>query len=541
MSGPAITFGLLGRTENEAATPLITAALEASSLVVRTAAVRAALERRSPACLGELVARVDRMSDDELQVVYELHGRLTATLRDAVMGDDDARVALGFRAAVRFREYDLMPTLIGLLEEPGNRRAVAAAATLTDLADALVHELASIRDERRRRDPTLARNHAVTALEQSVHRYPEHGRREPLDALLQLASRDNAALLRILSDPRNPCFAPMVETLVTSDRPGVLRLLLGWLDDPRPPAAGLQALFRRTDSRTVEAVLRKVGVEPSPAVRSNLRRIDSIAFLADKPGSAELNEDVQQAAVAVAAASGLSPDDRLRVLERFARHGGGAGRKAAVVAAAELPGARAAALVLRALDDADPQVRAAALVQLRDRGIPGALATLLGALDDEAPAVREAARSQLHEYRLRRFLPAFDLLDDAVRRTTGRLVAKIDPSCDVQLWEELQSSQTKRRVRGLEAAAVMGLVDRLEDAVTLCAGDDEQAVRIEAARALATASGAWADHVLRSMSSDEAFAVRETVREILEQRAVSASAPSAASAGSGAAEVAHDE
>lgn len=540
MSGLATTFGLLGRTENEAAVPLLLAALDAASVEVRTASVRAVLERRSSTCLQELVDRVDRLSEDELHVVYELHGRLAPTLRDAVLGDDDDRAALGFRAAVRFREYDLIATLINLLEEPGNSRADAAAATLTDLADALVHELASIRDERRRRDPTLARNHAVTALEQSAHRYPQHGRREPLDALLQLASRDNAALLRILSDPKSPCFAPIVETLTTSDRPGVLRLLLSWLDDPRPPVAGLQALFRRTDVRTVEAVLRKIGAEPAPVVRVNLRRIDAIAFLTDQSRLADLNDDAQEAAVAATAAAGLKPEDRLRVLEWFARRGKPAGRRAAVVAANELRGPHPTALVLRALEDEDPHVRAAALVQLRERGIPGALATLLEALDDGAAVVREAARSQLTEYRLRRFLPAFDMLEEDVRRTTGRLVAKIDATCVDQLQEELQSSQTKRRVRGLEAAAVMELVDRLEDAVTLCSGDDEQAVRIEAARALATARGDWASHVLRAMSADEAFAVREAARESLEQWELQSNGAPNAAAGADGAESEHD-
>jgi hypothetical protein len=147
----------------------------------------------------------------------------------------------------------------------------------------------------------------------------------------------------------------------------------------------------------------------------------------------------------------------------------------------------------------------------------------------------------LTEYRLRRFLPAFDLLDDDVRRTTGRLVAKIDPTCVEQLEEELQSSQNKRRVRALEAAAVMGLVDRLEDAVTICSGDDEQAVRIETARALAGAEGDWAGRVLRAMSSDEAFAVREAARESLEQRGSPTQSDRTTTASPGDAETRHDD
>jgi HEAT repeat protein len=519
VSGLAATFALLGRTENEAAVPLLVAALDAPAVAVRSAAVHGLLERRHPEGLRELVARVDTLDDEAVQAAADLHGRLVFTLREMLDAGDAETARLACRAAIRFREYDLIPTLVNLLEEPGGRRADEAAAALIELADELVKDLASIRDERRRRDPTLARNHALSALEQSASRYPQHGRHEPLVALVQLAARDNAALSRILSDPRNPCFAAVTEVLAASDRAGVLRLLVGLLDDPRPPTAALLALFGRKDRRTVEIVLKKIGVDPSPAVRANLRRVTSMAILDDDELFLDLDEAAQEAAVAAAHASGLKQDDLLRVLETLARRGRPAGRKAAVAAVADVRGARATALVLRSLSDDDPQVRAAALVQLRPRGVPGALAVLLGALDSDSPVVRDAARSQLPEYSFRRYLPAFEMLDETVRGTTGVLVAKIDPTAAEQLGDELRSSQNKRRLRALEVVAAMELVDELRADVEPCTADDEQAVRIEAARALGFAGGDWAERLLDKLSGDEAYAVREAAREAVERRA----------------------
>jgi hypothetical protein len=290
------------------------------------------------------------------------------------------------------------------------------------------------------------------------------------------------------------------------------------LDDPRPPSAALQTLFGRRDRRTIEAVLKKIGPDPSPAVRANLRRLTSIAWLCDDDLPADLDEAAEQAAIAAAAASGLKQDDVLGVCETIARRGKPAARRAAVAAVADVRGARATALVLRSLDDGDPQVRAAALVQLRSRGVPGALAVLLGALDSESAAIRDAARSQLQEFSFRRYLPAFDLLDEEVRGTTGVLVAKIDVTAADQLADELRSSQTKRRLRALEVAAAMELVDALQAVVEPCAADDEQAVRIETARALGGADGDWADRVLRRLAGDEAFAVREAADESIRRR-----------------------
>lgn len=517
MTGLSTTFALLGQTENEAASRLLATALDAPTPAVRSAAIRAVLERRSELGIRKLAARADRWSDDEVGVIVELHGRAAAVLRDMLQSNDPAQVQSACTAAIRFHEFDVIPTLIGLLEESGNRFADEAAAALTQLADVLVHELATLRDERRRRDPTIARRNATTALEQSIARHPKHGRREPLEAFLQLANRDNAALYRFLTDSRDPCYAPLCEVLLNSDRPGVVRLLLHFLDDPRPPVAGLQALFRRTDRRTFETVLKKIGVDPSSTVRANLRRVDQIAWAADESLPTELDDEAQQAAVTAIVASGMRRPDVFTVLTRFAKHGRPGGRRAAVAALAEFNTTEADVLLLRALDDDEPQVRAAALVQLRPRGIPGALATLLDALDAPPPVIREAARSQLQEFTFRRYLPAFDLLAEEVRRTTGKLVAKIDLSAAGQLREELRSSQPKRRARAVEVAEAMGLAPVLEDALVECLADADHVIRAEAARALAGTPSDEARAALQQLLDDASFAVREAAQYALEQ------------------------
>ena len=155
MTGLSTTFALLGQTENEAASRLLAAALDSPSPVIRKSAVRAVLERRSELGLRKLVARVDTLSSEEVEVVIEMHGRAAAVLRDMLQSNDAVQVRQACRAAVCFHEFEVIPTLIAVLEESGNRFADEAAAALTRLAEVLVHELATLRDERRRRDPTF--------------------------------------------------------------------------------------------------------------------------------------------------------------------------------------------------------------------------------------------------------------------------------------------------------------------------------------------------------------------------------------------------
>lgn len=542
-TGPAATFQLLARTDNQAADALLVAALGSTAATVRAAAVRAALERRSRGVLVEVVRRTDEFDDAVSAVVRELPGRLWQTMREFVLGGDPKEVAVACRAAVRFHEYELIPTLIAVLEESGNPNADLAGRTLVELSEVLYHDLATTRDERRRHDPQAAKRHALAALEPSAQRYEKHRRLEVIEAFLQLAPRDNAVLLRILCDARDAAFVPMQQVLAVDERPGVLRLLLGYLEDPTPPWSVTAALFRRTDRRCIESLLKRIGAEPSPSVRANLRRIETIAWLDDETLVASLDDARLQALVRLTTAAGLKPERALEVLLKLARGGSPVGRRAALEALADRRGVAVNERILRSLADPDAGVRAAALRQLRPRGIPGALTTLIEALDDPADEVRDAARANLEEFSFRRFHAAYELLDEDVRRTTAGLVRRVDPASAARLRDEMRSAQGKRRMRALEIVAAMELTAELLPVVLECADDGDHLVRAEAAKALGAVDGDEVRTALVGLTADSSFAVRDAAAESLRQAEVRAgrnagpSAPLAASSAGGVADV----
>jgi len=191
-------------------------------------------------------------------------------------------------------------------------------------------------------------------------------------------------------------------------------------------------------------------------------------------------------------------------------------------------GADVNTLVLKALRDEDPHTKAHALGQLRRRGIPGALTTLIEALDSPLRPVNEAARANLEEFSFRRFLPAFELLEEDVRRTTGGLVRKVDLTTAAQLREEMESPQGKRRMRALKVVMSLDMVAEMQADVIARAADEDHLVRVEAVRALAMAHSLDALATLQDLQSDSSFAVREAVAAALEQFTVApGSAPDA--------------
>jgi HEAT repeat protein len=203
------------------------------------------------------------------------------------------------------------------------------------------------------------------------------------------------------------------------------------------------------------------------------------------------------------------------VLKHVLAGGRTAGRRIAAVALAEFGGAEANQLVVQGVGDPDPQVQASMVVQLRDRGIPGAISQLIQLLDSRHDIVRQAAQSCLTEFSFSRYISAFDLMDDKIRRSTGMLVMRIDPHATGGLADELKSRARTRRLRGLEAAVAMDAVHLVEPLIIALLVDQDHFVRAEAAHALAYCNTPLAHQSLQEALKDHSAAVRDAAEQSL--------------------------
>lgn len=514
--GLATTFRLLSETDNDAAVRALIPALDSPHTAVQEGALRALLARRSPAGGRELLGRLPTFPGRWKEIVRRHPGRLTGAIRDALLGTDRPMCASACRAAVWFREYDLIPALLNLLEGRDSQNADLAGPTLLELAGQLYDELARPRDSTGRRDPQLVREHIVGSLEGSVGRFSRHGQRAPIEAFLLLVRRDNLTLQRILQDRHHASFPVTVDVLSRSSRPGVIRLLLSFLDDPRVPAAALSVVAKRSDPRFVRYLLRKIGREPSATVAQNLGRIDSIGWLRSGQAMLEQFDDTaQHAVVQLVIHSGVPRLEAFSTIEQLVLRGTPGGRRAAAEALGQFRGAAANNLALKALEDPDPQVQAAVVAQLRRRGIPGSLSRLVAMVDSPHAAVRRAARASLEEFTFQRFLRAFDLLDEEVQRSTGRLVKKIDLQTIPQLQAELRSRSRTRRLRGVAIARALGAVGRLEPLLIALLGDEDHLVRAQAADTLAHCPTEASRRALEHALGDRSATVQEAARASL--------------------------
>jgi HEAT repeat protein len=469
----------------------------------------------------EVLRRLPTLSEREREIVCRHADRLLPALREAVLGKDEELCRAACLAAVQFREYDMMPALLNVLEDPGNAHRELANKTLQELVTQLYRELASGGDGESRRDPRLVRRHVVDILALALERYPRHKCREVVEAFLVLVERENAALRNVLNNPYHPAFLAVVEVLAKSEQAGVARLLLGLLEDFQSPSAALAVIAKRCDPWFWKLLLKKIGREPSAAVVQNLKRIEDIAWLrmGEEMPLDSLDEIAQQGVVQLVLAANIPRTQALATLKRLLQHGQPAGRREAARALAEFNGAEANAMAMAALEDPDPHVQANVILHLRQRGIPGALTRIVDLLDSPHAVVQEACRQALAEFTFPRFLAAFDMLDEEVRRSTALLVKKVDPQALMLLGKELDSPVRAKRIRGLAIAQAMGAVEPLEEKIIALLEDEDHLIRARAAELLGSHGSPASRRALEVALADRSETVREAARQGLEQQA----------------------
>lgn len=517
-SGMATTFEVLARTDNEAAVRVLVAALDSPDPDIRQRAVEAILLRRRTGAGLEILRRLDRFGARERAIVARHPNRLGRALRDALVGDDDVLRRRACLAAVEFDEYDLLPTLLAVVESRTGPAGELAAWGVLELAQKLYEALFDPSAANQRHSPRMIHHHVVVALEEAVRRFAQHRRQEVIEALLLLCGPDNATLRQLLDNPLDPAFRPIVSLLSTSQRGGVIRLLLAFLDDTRAPGAVINILANRADERFLRHLLRKLNREITPAAAQNLKRIRGIPWLRDPRAVLDrLDESAEVGAVRLVIGSGIPRDEAFEAIRAILVGGRPPGRREAARALAEFQGAQANALALRALDDPDPEVQANVVRHLRQRSIPGAVARLVAMLESPHAVVRRAVRQSLTELNFRRYLSAFDMLDEEVRRTTGLLVRKVDPQTIPLLRDELCSKMRNRRYRALRVAAAIDALGPLEDEIVALLRDEDHLIRAEAASLLAGARSPAAQRALVEAAQDRSETVREAARSSLKE------------------------
>jgi HEAT repeat protein len=521
MAGLADSLRFLAETPNEAAVPVLLAALRTKQRKHREHVLEALLHRTSAAAEMEVLSQWHTLTPPLRELIAERSGWISGAIRIALTdpaqstsGDQLCRNAC--EAAVATHDFDQMTALVAAAIDPKNPCSAPAAEAALLLAEALYDELHAPRDYRVRRDPQLQRASVLPILERAADNVDRHQRLELVEALLLLGDRDTAAIKRILQSPRDASFPSFSKVLKRSSRPGVIRLLLSYLDDPHAPRPALEIVAARRDLQFIRQLLRKIGNQPAQVVQTNLHRLEEIPWLAEAGTIYEaLAENEQPAAVHLVASAKLEPAQALQILSLALQIGGEAGRRAAAAALAQFRTADADEIAWQALDDEDPLVRAQAVSRMGNHATPTAIPRLLEMLDSPHQPEREAAQQCLNEYNFERYLQAYDTMAPEARIATGLLVKKVDPTTMSQLIKELQAPERPRIARGLQIATDLQMIPDLFDNIVALLNDADQYNRLDAVRTLGGCPLEDSQQVLRRALLDHSPLVAQAAEEAL--------------------------
>ena len=511
----------LAHTRNQAAVSVLASALASTRLEIRLGAIHGLVVRRNPEGHAQILARFPTFNDRELaeladSVLRSPH-RMQATLRDVLLADDQRLCESVCRVILMGRVYQLLPTLVEVTEDHANRHSAQASATLVQLASFL-HQETLARPQDRTCEPSLVYRQVLPALEQSVTRYGEHQQLEIVDAFLLLVPPNNVTLLNILREPEHPCHQPVLNSLGTSAVVPIFELLAQLLHDAKVPISALKIIAQRLDRKFLGYLLHNIGSPASLRVLDNLRRLRSVTWLSEgRDALLELDGRAQSMAIEVARSGCVDRATRLSLLKFLLQQGQPEGRRASCDALADFRDRFVDQLVVKTLNDPDPRVQAAAVRQLRHRGIHDAMERLVALLDHRAVEVRDAARSSLAEFNFSRYRGAFETMDESTRQKIGRLVAKVDPTAIRRLAEIMSSPSLSTKLRALEIVQAMDVADMVFERLAMLLGDPDVAVRTDAATALGTCHRFDAARLLCQAEDDPSLCVREAASRSIEQ------------------------
>ena len=510
-SGLEKTYLYLKKAENEAAVEVLSRALDYECSTVQQLALQALLERRSPAGHRAIFDRLPKLKEHRA-IISERPERLVRAVRKALTTADKASSVAAFKAIMEFRLYEALPAMVSVAQDPGSPHCEIARKTILTLTEKFYADLSG--EKLPRADAIRAR--ITTSLEEAIGQFSKHQSSEIVESFILVAKQQNVFFRRMLRQGSDAVHHAMVDILRNSQRGGVIRVLLGFLEDHQMPMVVKNVITSRTDMKFVQNLLEFAGPSPSRAVSQTLSMLDSFAWARPEHETLmELDESCQFNAVRLLMASRIPRKEVLEMLGFLLTKGNPGGRRASAEALAKFAEPGATAMIVRALNDEDPQVRAHLVRQLRPRNIPGALSLLIRMVGNSHEGVREALKESLPEFTFRQFIVNFDALPEELRATTGHLVQKIDADTEPALRDEMNCPSPVRRRRAVLASAAMGLTGKMEQTVIALLSDDDHMVRIAAAKSLAEVDTMPSWGALRDALLDKSVIVKEAAEESL--------------------------
>ncbi len=512
-TGLDTTFEVLTKSRNEAAGAALLACLDNSDDKVFNETLQALLARRKKSGHLEFLKRWHQLTDVQRSYIQEARGRMSGALRDAILTQEEQLFANACQVVEQLSDFDIIPTLVTLVENQKSNHVKAATALMQKLVAQLSEWVHGARDESENRDPKAFQRFVLESLERSVERFRQHQKPEIIDSFVILGGPTSTLLSKILDDPHHACYLTVINTLTTSSSTVVIDMLLNALHCESTSLGLLNVISKRNDKKFIDQLLDLSSDSIPPTVTKNLARINSFAWLQPSDYSFEQFSEADKArSIKLAAASDIKQSKLLELINNVLQGSKSENRFVAAEALMSIRGSKADEILMDLLYDEDPNLQAMCVRQLRERQLAGTKSILIKMVDSLHEVVREAAREALSEFTFSNFLVGYDSMNGDARRLTAMLVRKVDLEIAPGIISELESNAGRRRIRAIEMAHLLDVVPDVADKLIERLKDEDHMVRTAAATTLQYHLTPETQEALQQATQDTSATVQNAAR-----------------------------
>ena len=511
------TIKFIGKSENPAAIEILQRLLEHDDTDFRTLAFNA-LYLKKKTDLYVLLFKQFLKNKEYWGAPGKLPSDRLARLADATLRNTKGQDRLSaIEVAKQYKLYEILPTVVlylGSSDKPSSDKQLVGLMRelLLHLAESFYNDILNA-PPGERRNFDRKREWFVMQLDALVKRYAVIPIDEVLQSLLIIAKKEFDTMKIVTADHRSVTAKKIAELLREGTHRSYFRLLLSYLEDLESPATMDVIISERSDALFVRKLLEVIGLDPSPELRTALKRFtDVVWFDAENPELPRLVEALEPQAIQLLQSLSLPKERVISLYRFFLERPSVESRRAAAESARWVIGAEINRLLLKCVNDSDSQTAATLFKLLKSRGVSDIDKILPQLIERPDPVIRRAIYEMMPELRAESFASQISQMTPMTAQTMGRYVRLVDSNTYTVIDDDIRSPIPIRRAAACKVAMATGYTQEfLPHIIDIAEHDDEMPVRLAAISALSTALAKNALATLQHLSNDRSTDIRNAV------------------------------
>jgi hypothetical protein len=504
----------IGKSQNPAAVEVLLGILENPDVQLRNTAFSSLYLRRDNDVYIQLFKAFLQDKDYWSQQEF-LTGDRLAKIADAAFRDTSGvhRESVA-EVTKEYKLYPMLPTVVLFLENADPAISASMRSVVLQLSESFYADiLAAPESERRNFD--RQRDWFVQQLDAVVKRYAVHQFDEVIKGLLIVTKKEYDTMKAVALDHRSLAAKKICELLLSGEHGSYIRLLLSYVNDVDSPAMIDQVIADRGDPFFVRKLLGYVGTNPSVEFREALKRFKQFSwFTTDNSSLPDLVEGLEPCAVQLLQSASLPKERTVLLYEFFLSRPSAESRRAAAESIRRLIGDEVNRMLLKHVNNSDPQTAAIIFKILHARNISGLEQILPVLIERSEIEIRQAVYDTMPELHVEAFASRIAHLTSFEAAKQGYYVRLVDPNTYKIIGNDIVSPIPIRRFAACRVAAVTGYAKEFADHIMKLAEEDsERQVRYAAIEALGGLMTKDSLEAIKRLMTDRATDIRDAAEQ----------------------------